>query len=83
MGLDVYVGSLTRYHGGDWETVVQQAAREQGIDVHVLRVEEAAESTRKEEEFHSLVEEAVEGLRERGYEGQVVRQDEKPLADPK
>ena len=37
MGLDVYVGPLTRYYIGDWETVVQQAAREQGTPVHVIR----------------------------------------------
>lgn len=28
MALDVYVGSLTRYHAGEWETVGEKAARE-------------------------------------------------------
>jgi hypothetical protein len=37
MDLDVYVGSLTRYYAGDWETVVQKAAREQGSEVVVRR----------------------------------------------
>jgi len=37
MGLDVYVGSLTRYYTHDWETVVQQAAKNEGIPVHVVR----------------------------------------------
>ena len=37
MGLDVYVGSLARYYTGDWETVVQQRARERGMDSVVLR----------------------------------------------
>ena len=37
MGLDVYVGSLARYYTGDWETAVQQRAREQGADSVVLR----------------------------------------------
>lgn len=37
MGLDVYVGSLARYYTGDWETLVQQRAREQGADSVVLR----------------------------------------------
>ncbi len=37
MGLDVYVGSLTRYYARDWETIVQQAARRQGIQVQVMR----------------------------------------------
>lgn len=36
MGLDIYVGSLTRYYAHDWETVVQQAARSQGIPVQVV-----------------------------------------------
>ena len=40
MGLDVYVGSLTRYYTGQWETVVQQYGREQGLKVEVLRVNE-------------------------------------------
>lgn len=37
MGLDVYVGSLTRYYARDWETVVQRHARETGMELHVLR----------------------------------------------
>jgi hypothetical protein len=37
MGLDVYVGSLTRYYTGDWETIVQQAGREMGLEVRVER----------------------------------------------
>ena len=37
MGLDVYVGSLTRYYTGQWETVVQKAGREQGVEVTVVR----------------------------------------------
>jgi hypothetical protein len=37
MGLDVYVGSLTRYHLHDWETVVQRAGRESGLSVEIRR----------------------------------------------
>ncbi len=37
MGLDVYVGSLTRYYVGQWETVVQRMGREQGMQVNVVR----------------------------------------------
>jgi len=37
MGLDVYVGPLTRYLLGDWLTVVQQLARDSGMQVHVVR----------------------------------------------
>lgn len=31
MGLDVYVGSLTRYYGGDWENAGERAARERAL----------------------------------------------------
>ena len=37
MGLDIYVGPLTRYYLGDWETVVQRYGREHGISVNVVR----------------------------------------------
>jgi hypothetical protein len=37
LGLDVYVGTLTRYTCGDWETIVQQMARQTGMTVEVIR----------------------------------------------
>lgn len=37
MGLDIYVGSLTRYHAGDWETIVQRTAREAGMKMQTIR----------------------------------------------
>ncbi|HET9141417.1 hypothetical protein [Actinophytocola sp.] len=37
MGLDVYVGSLTRYYAGDWLTAMQQYGRDNGIDVQIVR----------------------------------------------
>ena len=37
MGLDIYVGSLTRYYCGDWETMVQQLAHREGMEVRVVR----------------------------------------------
>ncbi len=37
MGLDVYVGPLTRYTLGDWLTIVQQAGRASGHDVQIVR----------------------------------------------
>lgn len=37
MGLDVYVGPLTRYYAHDWETVIQRMGREQGIPVVIER----------------------------------------------
>lgn len=39
MGLDVYVGSLTRYYAGDWELIAQQAAREMGVPLSVMRAQ--------------------------------------------
>ena len=49
MGLDVYAGTLTRYYLRDWETVVQQYARENGLQVKIVgpdgehkRVDDAA-----------------------------------------
>lgn len=39
MGLDVYVGSLTRYYAHDWETIIQQAGRTQGFKVEIIRTE--------------------------------------------
>ena len=41
MGLDVYVGSLTRYYCRRWETVVQQMARENGMEVTVARQDDS------------------------------------------
>src|SRR5262249_52669588 len=40
MGLDIYVGSLTRYYRRDWETVMQRAGREAGIPVQILYARE-------------------------------------------
>ena len=37
VGLDIYVGSLTRYYTHDWETVIQRMGREQGIPVVIQR----------------------------------------------
>src|SRR5262245_36073305 len=37
MGLDIYVGSLTRYYSGNWQTIVQQYAAATGIEVRVVR----------------------------------------------
>jgi hypothetical protein len=37
MGLDVYVGTLTRYYGGEWSTIIQQMAAATGTEGSVLR----------------------------------------------
>jgi hypothetical protein len=43
MGLDVYVGTLTRYYSRDWETAVQRAARESGLKIEIARERPDAE----------------------------------------
>jgi hypothetical protein len=45
MGLDIYVGPLTRYYVGDWETVVQRYGREQAIPITVVRPKGQDEET--------------------------------------
>ncbi len=42
MGLDLYVGSLTRYYAGKWETTVERWGRERGIPVAVIRQSDVA-----------------------------------------
>ena len=37
MGLDIYVGPLTRLYSGQWETIVEQQGRAQGITVEIVR----------------------------------------------
>ncbi len=37
MGLDVYVGPLSRYYSGQWETILQQVGRQNGLRVEVVR----------------------------------------------
>ena len=36
MGLDIYAGTLARYHTGSWETIMQRTAREQGMNVRMV-----------------------------------------------
>jgi hypothetical protein len=55
MGLDIYVGSLTRYYAGDWETVVQQYGRQAGIPVKVVRVNEPEDAVSDPEIIRSAV----------------------------
>ena len=66
MGLDVYVGPLTRYYAGDWETVIEQYAREHGVDLEVVRPKEDAAAN--DRELQEILEEFA---REEGYEIQI------------
>jgi hypothetical protein len=39
MGLDVYVGPLTRYYAGTWKTIVQQMGEQTGMPIHIVRAQ--------------------------------------------
>jgi hypothetical protein len=41
VALDIYVGSLSRYHAGNWKNIVQQAAEAQGIPYQIIRSDDA------------------------------------------
>ena len=55
MGLDVYVGSLTRYYSQEWETVMQKHAREKGIPFKVVRSNEPEEAITNPDEIRADV----------------------------
>ncbi len=55
MGLDVYVGSLTRYYAGDWELMAQKAAKEMGLDLQVIRRHDPKDAIRDPEEIRPTV----------------------------
>ena len=55
MALDVYVGSLTRYYTGDWENIVEKAARERGVQYKAARQEHAADAEGDPRQARALV----------------------------
>jgi hypothetical protein len=56
MGLDIYVGSLTRYFTHDWKTVVQQLAERGEIpQVQVIRANEPKDAVTDPEQVRSAV----------------------------
>lgn len=55
MGLDVYVGSFTRYYAGEWEVVTAQAARELGAKFEVVRRDEPPDAIRDPEKIRPIV----------------------------
>jgi hypothetical protein len=56
LGLDIYVGSFTRYYSGDWELVAARVAREIGATFEVVRQHDPPDAIRDPEEspFHRL-----------------------------
>ncbi len=55
MGLDIYVGSLTRYYAGDWELVSQKLAHEMGIPVQVVRQNDPSDAIRDPDQIRPIV----------------------------
>lgn len=56
MGLDIYVGSLTRYFARDWKTIIQQAAeRGQIPQVQVIRQNEPKDAVTDPEQIRPAV----------------------------
>ena len=55
MGLDIYVGSLTRYYAGDWQTVVQQAGQEMGMAVEIIRPHQTEGAIKDQNEIGQIV----------------------------
>jgi hypothetical protein len=55
MGLDVYVGTLTRYLIGDWELAAAAAARELGVPFEVIRENEAEDAVTDPDEVRAAV----------------------------
>lgn len=55
MGLDVFVGSLTRYYSGDWELIAQQAAREMGLELQVVRQHHPPDAIRDPDQIRPIV----------------------------
>ncbi len=55
MGLGLYVGSLTRYFCGDWETALQKAARKKGLSYVKPEAREKDDEPATREEMHPVV----------------------------
>jgi hypothetical protein len=62
MGLDVYVGTLTRYLARDWELVAQKAGREMGLKVTVVREHDTQDAILDPEQIRPVVLAWCEGL---------------------
>jgi hypothetical protein len=62
VGLDIYVGSLTRHLVGDWELVAQKAAREMGLELTVVRKHDPEDAIRDPEQIRPVVLAWREGL---------------------
>jgi hypothetical protein len=55
VGLDIYVGTLTRYYAREWQTILQQAAPELGVEVRVVRPTQAEDTITDPAELEQVV----------------------------
>lgn len=56
MGLDIYVGTLTRYYSGNWKTIVQQYAEQTGTTVQIVRQNEVEDGLTDPKEIQVISE---------------------------
>jgi len=55
MGLDLYVGTMTRYLSGDWKTVVQQWAESTGTPIQMVRANQPRDAIRDPQQIRPVV----------------------------
>lgn len=56
MALDVYVGSLTRYYAGEWESIAEKAARERGAQYQIVRPGASTDRGKNSTRIHPTIE---------------------------
>ncbi len=62
MGLDVYVGALTRYYAGQWETLAARTCHENGIPFETVRASNPSDAVTDPAEIEPVVTMWREGL---------------------
>jgi len=55
MGLDVYVGALSRYYSGNWETIIQQSSHELGIEVQIIHANEPQYALSNQDKIRNVI----------------------------
>ncbi len=77
MGLDLYSGQLTRYYSRNWETIVQQHAKEQGINCELIDATgHKIKSTENKDEIDQVRESIIE------WEGNLAANLNPPIPAP-
>lgn len=55
MGLDIYVGALSRYYSGNWETIIQQNSHELGMDVRIIEATEPLHTLSNQDKIRNVI----------------------------